>query len=172
MRELESLACNLDAPLDFLAHRRRICIWILGNAFEITVDRRQRWHKIRATFEEQLDAVLIEQRPVLDRVGAVSKRERDAIGAVRMHRDFFPVQMSGLDERLRLIVEHLFSDPRTDPAVHTARGHDLDNIHAAAYLRTHSAATSLWTVAQVVFRRVFGKLWTETQRCISVTGGR
>jgi hypothetical protein len=62
--------------------------------------------------------------------------------------------MSGLDERLHLIVEHLFSDAGTDPAVHTADGHGPSTPRLTC---TRTARRQAFrTITQVVFGHVFG----------------
>jgi hypothetical protein len=99
---------------------------------------------------------------VLDRVGAVTQREVDAVRAMRVHGDFLSVQVRGLDQRLGFVVQHLPAQACADAAVHAARRHDLDVVDAAADLQAHRATAGLGAVAQVLLMCVFRKFGTQT----------
>ena len=68
-----------------------------------------------------------------------AQRERDAVGAVRVHGDLLAVEVRGLDDGARLVLEHLRAEPGADAAVHAAGRHDLDDVDAARDLQAHGA---------------------------------
>src|SRR3546814_17900354 len=86
---------------------------------------------------------------MFDRVGAGVDREADAIGAVRVHRDFLAEHMRGFDDRPRLVVEHLLAEARADAAVDPAGRGEFDHVGAAPDLEPHRAAAVVGAVAGV-----------------------
>ena len=61
--------------------------------------------------------------------------------------DLLAVEMRGLDDRARLVLEHLRAEAEADAAVDAAGGGDLDHVDAARDLAAHRAAAIVGAVA-------------------------
>ena len=88
-------------------------------------------HEIRPRAREQLDALVVDQRPVLDRTGAGSCGDLDALGAVGMGGDEQRVRGRFLDAGPdRRLVE--LDDVGAGASRQDGAGHDqLDEVRAA-----------------------------------------
>ncbi len=170
MRLREGLAGDADAPFDLLAHLAGVGIRIGLQAFDVAVDGRHRRHVPGAAFAVKLNAALVEQRAVLDRIGAGLQRQVDAVAAMCMHGNFLAVQMRGLDDRARLVGEHLLAEPGADATVDATGSCELDDIDAARNLVAHRATAVVGAVAHRRIRHRRPQFLTIAEAPVHVPG--
>ena len=139
---------------------------------EIAVDGGKGRDVVGASRLEELQAFVIEQSAVLDRIGAGAQRQIDAVGAMRVHGDLLAVEVRGLDDRFRFVLENLRAEAGADEAVHAAGGRHLDDVDAAADLPAHGLAAVIGAVAggHVAFEDIM-KFFAKAEARIHVAGG-
>ena len=83
------------------------------------------------------------------------------------------VEVRGLDDRPRLVLEHLRAEAEADAAVDAAGGRDLDDVDAARDLAADGAAAIVGAVAGAArAQQLLVKFLADAERRIHVAGGR
>ena len=171
-RPSQRLAGDRYTPLDLGHDLRRIGVRISGQPFEIAVHRRQGRHIVGPRLAKQAQGLVVEDGPVLDRIGTQPQCHIDAVRAVGMDRDLEAVKVRRLDQGLRLVLEHLGPQTGPDPAVDPAGGGDLDHPDTAPDLEAHGLAAALDAVADIVVGDGLAEVVIEAQPPVHMAGGR
>jgi hypothetical protein len=109
---------------------------------------------------------------VLDRIGAGAKGEVDSVRAMGVDGDPLAVEMGGLDDGARFVLEHLGTEAEADAAVDSAGGGDLDDVDSAGDLAAHRSAAIVGAVAGAAgLAELVVEFLANAERGIHVAGG-
>ena len=87
---------------------------------------------------------------------------------MRMHRDLLAVHVRGLDDRTRLVLEHLRTKPGRDATVDATGHRELDHVHATPDLRAHRLAAGVGAVAQVLRLEMIGERLAQAKPSVGM----